>query len=233
MLVFCEIIATFAAMTERKIEVYALIKHFTDMKRITSAIIFSCLILSMMAQDGFIVNCKGPAPTVIDFAWAALPSLNHEDEDESGDRPWKALESAMKRDSSGLPQEKGETLTIDSKNGYIVYERVDEEYGDFISRLEVCYWNESDGKHKLIAFNNMASYFEGRPCMTEMSGMSFYRYDNATKRMVGCDPPGFEIDYSCNYELPRKGKDIITTRWNDDGTTKQTILKWDGKRFNE
>ena len=97
----------------------------------------------------------------------------------------------------------------------------------------MCYWNESDGKHKLIAFNNMASYMEGRPCMAEMSGIDFYRYNNATKRMEACDAPGFEVDYGCNYELPRKGKDIITTRWNDDGTTRQKILKWDGKRFNE
>ena len=35
------------------------------------------------------------------------------------------------------------------------------------------------------------------------------------------------------YLYDGKGKDIITTRWNDDGTTQQTILKWDGKRFNE
>ena len=139
----------------------------------------------------------------------------------------------MKRYREGLPQGAGETLTIDSKNGYILLERVDEEYGDYVFRLEVCYWNESDGKHKLIIFNDLASTSEGRPCVTETSGMCFYRYNNATKRMEACDAPGFEIDYSCNYELPRKGKDIICTRWNDDGTTRQTILKWDGKRFNK
>lgn len=203
------------------------------MKRIASVIILSCLTLLMMAQDGIKVNFKGSAPTVTDFAWAAFPSLNYEDEDESGDRPWRALENAMARHSKGLPQEEGVTLTIDSKNGYIVYERVDEEYGDYIFRLEVCYWNESDGKHKLIIFNDMASYMEGRPCMTETSGIDFYRYNNATKRMEACDAPGFEVDYRCIYELPRKGKDIICTRWNDDGTTQQKILKWDGKQFNE
>lgn len=203
------------------------------MKRIASTIILSCLTLALMAQNGIKVNCKGSSPTVADFAWAAFPSLNHEDEDESGDRPWIALQNAMTRYSEGLPQEKGETLTIDPKNGYILFECRYDEDQDFVSRLEVCYWNESDGKHKLIAFNNMASYMEGRPCMTEMSGIYFFRYDIATKRMVGCDPPGFEIDYSCAYELPRTGKNIIATRWNEDGTTKQTVLKWDGKRFNE
>lgn len=201
------------------------------MKRIVSAIILSCFTLSLMAQNGIKVNFKGSSPTVTDFAWAALPSLNHEDEDESGDRPWRELEEAMSRHSKGLPQENGETLTIDQKNGYILFERVSEEYEDYIFRLEVCYWNESDGKHKLIAFNNMASYMEGRPCMTEMSDLFFYRYDNATKCMEGCDPPGFEIDYGCSYELPRNGKNIISTQWNVDGTTKQMTLRWDGKLF--
>ncbi len=203
------------------------------MKRIASAFFLFCLALSLVAQNGIKVNFKGSSPTVTDFAWAAFPSLNYEDEDESGDRPWRALENAMTRYSKGLPQEEGVTLTIDSKNGYILFERVDEEYGEYIFRLEVCYWNESDGKHKLIIFNDMVSYMEGRPCMTETSGIDFFRYNNATKRMEACDAPGFEVDYRCIYELPRKGKDIICTLWNDDGTTKQTVLKWDGKQFNE
>jgi len=203
------------------------------MKRIASAFFLFCLALSLVAQNGIKVNFKGSSPTVTDFAWAAFPSLNYEDEDESGDRPWRALENAMTRYSKGLPQEDGVTLTIDSKNGYILFERVDEEYGEYIFRLEVCYWNESDGKHKLIIFNDMVSYMEGRPCMTETSGIDFFRYNNATKRMEACDAPGFEVDYRCIYELPRKGKDIICTLWNDDGTTKQTVLKWDGKQFNE
>ena len=202
------------------------------MRRIALSIILSCLTLSLMAQSGIKVNYKGANPTVADFAWAAFPSLNYEDEEESGDRPWKALENAMERHSKGLAQEKGEKLNIDSKNGYILWEHAGDEDADYIFRLEVCYWNESDGKHKLIAFNNMASYTEGRPCLTETSGVDFYRYDNATKRMVRCDPPGFDIEYDGIYELPRTGKDIIYIKWNDDGTTKRKVLKWNGKRFN-
>ena len=201
------------------------------MKRIALAIILSCLTLSLMAQNGIKVNCKGSKPTVTDFAWAAFPTLNYEDEEESGDRPWRALQNAMERDKKGLPQEAGDKLTIDAKNGFILFERVYDEDDDFLFRLEVCYWNESDGKHKLIAFNNLASYSQGRPCATETSGIYFFRYDIATQRMVACDPPGFEIDYSGAYELPRTGKDIIFRLWNDDGSTKQTTLKWDGKRF--
>ena len=195
------------------------------MRRITLAIILSCLTLSLMAQSGIKVNYKGSRPTVADFAWAAFPSLNYEDEEESGDRPWRALENAMKRHSKGLAQEEGEKLIIDSKNGYILFENVSDEHEDYIFRLEVCYWNESDGKHKLIAFNDLASYADGKPSISEVSNFVFYRYNNATKRMVRCDPPGFEIEYNGVYELPRIGKDIIFTQWNDDGTTKRKISK--------
>ena len=201
------------------------------MKRIASIILFSCLTLSLMAQNSIKVNYKGAKPTITDFAWAAFPSLNYVDEEDCGDRPWRSLENAMKRHSKGLSQENGETLTIDSKNGYILLELSGDEDEDYIFRLEVCYWNESDGRHKLIAFNNMASYADGKPCITEMSGMDFYRYDNVTKRMVRCDPPGFKIEYDGIYELPRIGKDIIYTQYSDNGTTKKKKLKWNGKQF--
>ena len=139
------------------------------MKRIALAIVVTCLTLSLMAQNGIKVNYKGSKPTVADFAWAAFYSLNHEDEDESGDRPWRILENAMERYSKGLPQEEGEKLVIDSKNGYILFEKSNDEYVDYIFRLEVCFWNESDGKHKLIAFNDMASFVDGKPSVTETS----------------------------------------------------------------
>ena len=165
------------------------------MRRIISLILFSCFTVSLLAQVGIKVNNNGSKPTVTDFIWAALPSLNFEDEEETGDRPWLAMKSAMEHYRKGLPQEEGDTLIIDSRNGYALYEQSREEDPDYIFRLEVCFWNESDGKHKLICFNNMASVMEGKPCITETSYVNFYRYDNATKRMVACDPPGFEIQF--------------------------------------
>ena len=54
------------------------------MRRIASVIILSCLTLSLMAQGGIKVNYKGSKPSDLDFAWAAFPSLNDEDEDECG-----------------------------------------------------------------------------------------------------------------------------------------------------
>ena len=199
------------------------------MKRKALTIVFACCTLAMMAQDAIKVNYKGAKPTISDFAWALFAAID-EDEEESGDRPAYAIREAMIKQRNGLPQEEGVTLTVDEKNGYILYEWLQ---GSYVIRMEMCYWNESDGKHKLFAFNNLASYdtADGSPLATETSDISFFRYNNATKRMIYCDPPGFVVDYSATYALPRTGKDITVTKWNKDGTTTKKKLKWNGRRF--
>ena len=55
--------------------------------------------------------------------------------------------------------------------------------------------------------------------------------DNATKKMVLCDAPGFKVDYGSAYALPRIGKDIVVTKWTDNGKKTQKTLKWNGRRF--
>ena len=200
------------------------------MKRITFAIIFACCAMALVAQNGIRVNYKGAKPTITDFAWAFVYSI-YNDEDECGDRPTNAIMEALERKRKGLPQEEGVTLTIDEKNGYLLYERILDSY---IIKMEMCYWNEADGKHKLFAFNNLASLDteDGRPICTETSGLTFCRYTNATKSMVYCDPPGFEVDYlDTFYALPRTGKNITETKWQGKGKTTKKTLKWNGRRF--
>lgn len=200
------------------------------MKRTAFALIFACCTLAMMAQDGIKVNYKGAKPTISDFAWALFAAID-EDEEESGDRPAYAIREAMIRQRNGLPQDEGVTLIVDEKNGYILYEWL---YESYVIRMEMCYWNEADGKHKLFAFNNLASYdtADGRPLLTETSDLSFFRYNNATKKMTYCDPPGFEVQYAdATYALPRTGKDITVKKWNKNGTTTKKKLKWNGRRF--
>lgn len=47
---------------------------------------------------------------------------------------------------------------------------------------------------------------------------------------------GFEVEYTADggayvsYVLPRKRRDIVVTKWYDDGPWRKT-LKWDGRRF--
>ena len=201
------------------------------MRKISLAFLFAFLTISAFAQDVIKVNYKGAKPTVTDFAKAGFAYFNADD-GEPGDRPWKSVENAMKRRSKGLPQEEGMTLTVDEKNGYILFEQMYDENESYYCRMEVCYWNEADGKHKLVAFNNMATFAEGRPVYTETHDLLFYRYNNATKRMVSVRLPGFDDKYDNNtYALPRKGKDIVVTKWKDGGTCTQKTLKWTGSGF--
>ena len=117
------------------------------MKRTAFALIFACCTLAMMAQDGIKVNYKGAKPTISDFAWAILSYDNGEDEEEGyADESFNAIKQAWIQHRNGLPLEEGETLNIDQKNGIVIYEYKQDEN---LLRIEMCYWNEADKKHKL------------------------------------------------------------------------------------
>ena len=178
------------------------------MKRLSLAIVFACCTLAVAAQeDGFRVNYQGAKPTIKDFALAYIASLISEAEecDEEGMSLYENLQDAIKCQAKGLPLEENRTLTIDQKNGFLVYEH---KHSEYLSRIEMCYWNEADGKHKLFACNRW-SFENGKPMMGQFDVLSFYRYDNATKKMSWCETPGFDVEYlNKSYALPRTGKDI-------------------------
>lgn len=201
------------------------------MKRISLAIMLALCTLSMTAQDVIRVNYKGAKPTIIDFAWAFLFS-EEEDEDECDQEATAGQKQALMNYRNGLPQKEGVTFTVDERNGYILYEWKNDE-SDFNIKTEMCYWNEADGKHKLFAYNSW--YYEnGVPAGGQYDGLIFYRYTNATKKMVMCDDPGFDTEYfNTSYDLPRNGKDIIVNKWDENGKKTQKTLKWNGRRFNK
>ena len=202
------------------------------MKRLSLAIVFACCMLAVAAQeDGFRVNYQGAKPTIKDFSKAYISSLlNPEDEEPEGDGlyMYESIQKAMVCQEKGQPLEKDKTLTIDLKNGFLVYEEKDDYY---VYRIEMCYWNEADGKHKLFACSRW-SFENGKAILGQYDGLSFYRYDNATKKMSRCNTPGFDVEYlNKSYALPRTGKDITVTTWEDNGKKTQKILKWNGHRF--
>ena len=175
------------------------------------------------------MNYKGARPTITDFAWAFL--FSDEDEEEECDQEATAgIKQALTRYRDGLPQDERTTFTVDVKNGYILYEYRPED--SYLIRTEMCYWNESDGKHKLFAYSTWL-ISDGKPGMGQYDGLVFYRYNNATKKMGMCSAPGFDVEYAnITYSLPRIGKNIIVTRWDDNGRKTQKTLKWNGRRFN-
>lgn len=202
------------------------------MKKTILAIIFACCTLALAAQEGIPVSYHGANPTISDFAWAFLSSSVDDEEECCIDEATNAVRQAWINHREGIPQYEGQSLTIDEKNGYAVYES---QYEEHLVRIEMCYWNESDRKHKLFAYN-VSSFFEGKYSPGQFDGIMFYRYDNATKRMIQCDDTGFDVVYTTedggwlSFALPQTGKDIIVTTWHDNGT-KQKTLKWNGSRF--
>ncbi|MCQ2288277.1 MAG: hypothetical protein MJZ74_04200 [Muribaculaceae bacterium] len=199
------------------------------MKRLSFLILLACCMLSLAAQETIKVNYKGAKPTISDFA-TAMFAASQDDGDECNE-PINAVHQAWNRYVKGKAQPKGEKLTVDEKNGYVVYEC---KNGSSLLKVEMCYWNESDSKHKLFAYN-VSCFNNGKYVAGQFDGVVFYRYTNATKKMT------FMQDYNLpvgtdgaivSYELPRTGKNIIATSWFDNGTKKTKTLKWNGRRFN-
>ena len=202
------------------------------MKRIASALILGFAALTLAAQEGIKVNYTGANPTISDFAWAVMTACD-DDEDADMDESMNALKQAWIRNRDGMPQEEGVTIAIDQKNGFVLYESRQDES---LLRIELCYWNEADKKHKLIAYN-VVSFMGGKYEPGQFDGLRFYRYDNASRTMaVWYDDMGFEVTYMnddgawVTYALPRTGKDIVETTWYDNGPRQKT-LKWNGRRF--
>ncbi len=209
------------------------ILKLNSMKRLSLAFIFACFAMVMAAQDAIRVNYRGASPTISDFVWAYLSSIDNDDEDAEVDESFNAVKSAWVNHRKGLPQSEGGKLTVDEKNGYVLYEFT---YDENTLKVEMCYWNEADKKHKLFAYN-VKSFNNGKYNPGQYDGLLFYRYNNATKEMTPCDDTGFETQFSTDdgayvsYTLPRVGKDIIVTSWYDNGKKKQKTLKWKGRRF--
>ena len=178
-----------------------------------------------ITEDGWSVHVgyKGARPTILDFANAYL-------DDESVEFLGQ-MRTALRQFKSNRPVSKG-LLTVDSKNGYLSYEDTYDD-GDERSSAEMCYWNCSDGKHKLFAVSQEC-YQNGKPIQTEFTGLSFFLYNNATRNMttVGMEDIGVVIETNdvVTFTLPQKGKNIIMNQYSDHGIISHQLI-WDGYVF--
>lgn len=210
------------------------------MKRTSLTIIFACCILALAAQDVIKVNFKGSKPTISDFVGAYLNDyVYNENDDDCFNEVRASAKQAWINYLNGKPQVKNTNLIVDNRNGYVVFEGIDEYEGDKdVVRVEMCYWNEADGKHKLFAYN-VKCFRNGKYSPGQFDGLQFYRYNNATKKMTYYQMPGFDSSLYTEdgayitYSLPRVGKDIVITYWYDNGTKKQKTLKWNGRKFSK
>ena len=213
------------------------------MKRISIVIIMAFTMLAMFAQEEAIrVDFSGKQPTIRDFLQAylqSLPDINDLDEcDVEGMHLLEDFRLAVLYQGEGIALEPGENLEIDLKNGYVCYEQRHE--GE-LSRIEMCYWNESDGKHKLFACVRQ-SFDNGWYVAGQYDDREFFRYNNANKTMkkisideIGVDAVDEEssnMNVLSSISLPKKGKDIEVTWWDKNGECGASPLKWNGHGFN-
>lgn len=210
------------------------------MKRTSLTIIFACCILALAAQDVIKVNFKGSKPTISDFVGAYLNDyVYNENDDDCFNEVRASAKQAWINYLNGKPQVKNTNLIVDNRNGYVVFEGIDEYEGDKdVVRVEMCYWNEADGKHKLFAYN-VKCFRNGKYSPGQFDGLQFYRYNNATRKMTYYQMPGFDSSLYTEdgayitYSLPRVGKDIVITYWYNNGAKKQKTLKWNGRKFSK
>ena len=101
-----------------------------------------------------VVTYKGKAPKITNFLEAFLA------QDETSEVLWN-LSQCWEHYLQGEPQEPCSQFTVDEKNGYIRYtfdSSLCDDYDDVNDYFyhEMCYWNCSDGKHKIIAENDVS-----------------------------------------------------------------------------
>lgn len=189
------------------------------------------------------VNFSGQKPGIADFvtAWIGEP------EDMLAGLMYDMWQKYLKH----KPQDKNCKLTVDAKNGYVRFERFypDDQEGFTPGSkivIEMCYWNCSDNKYKIIAHS--VSWFVGDEAeLSDMSGIFFGIYNNAKRAFVttnGCESLGMDdmVKYDqgggregylpiVTYYLPRVGKDITAVIHNHPEGRKEIIIKWNGMKF--
>lgn len=132
------------------------------------------------------VKLKGQKPTIVDF-------VNNYLSDAEGDLG-AHLSDMWDNYKAGKPQEKGMKVIVDVRNGYA---RFEENYTDAneLSVTEMCYWNCSDGKHKILAFSN-SLFADGKFVEGQYTGTVFWLYENSTRRLmqIGASEIGAEVE---------------------------------------
>ncbi len=172
------------------------------------------------------VSYSGDRPFITDFLAAICT------QEELGECMGKMSYDWNIRQRGGKLDE-GSSIVVDEKNGYIRHES---RYENQLSYKEFCFWNCSDGKHKIVAANS-GLLVDGKPMETECTGLSFYSYDGETNYLSFCTEDlgvdfGEEIQpgTAVTYCLPRTGKTIEATIHYPDGAV-TVLLKWNGERF--
>ena len=179
---------------------------------------------------------SGERPSIKDF----VNSFIEEPEDEHMNFLYTVWNNYLKN----KPQEPENTITVDTKNGYICIESLREEEYETEGTTEIltdrhinefCYWNCADGKHKIFCTTTF-NYRNGEPFTGQYDGIEFYVYNNATRKMtlISNEDMGVVVNTEnaeVTYTLPRVGKNLKATIYKTNGSSQEKIFTWTGYKF--
>ncbi len=183
--------------------------------------------VSLQAQEedfSFPVKFKGKSPSISDFVTAIMS--------QEGLGEWMGhICDEWGKFRKGKPH-KGH-FKIDSRHGYI---RFEEYIDDDHCVTDFCFWNCSDGRHKVVT--TASSFYRGTEVLDgQYSGLYLYLYDGKTRRMewvpdtkLGIEHP--DINGMLTYTLPVDGKDIIATGSDPKKGFCRFVYEWNGNGFN-
>mgnify|MGYP002622923282 CR=1 FL=1 len=178
------------------------------------------------AQQSFTVTYKGQRPVISDFVSAVLSQRELNEALSNVRDNWN-------RRRLGQPLEEGAEFSVDERNGFVRYDiayRPAEH-----SWTEFCYWNCSDGRHKLVGVNT-GYELRFKSIQTECTGLTFYTYDSETHKLTPTSAHDLGaaviVTPVVNYRLPRQGKDITAVINAKDGPV-NIVMHWDGMKFHQ
>lgn len=196
------------------------------------ALVISAISVHAQEEWSIPVSYSGTNPDITDFVSAFFMDPAY------GDSLGDMIEN-WHRFKRGESLSAGARYTVDIKNGYVCFETVDNSEDGIVwkTAVEWCYWNCSDGKHKLIA-ENIVSFKNGVPYEGQFSGIMFHLYDNKKKNIVQIWPRDIdaEIEHPAGTEaveckLPRIGKTMEYIFHTGKGQTVTKKLTWNGSKF--
>ncbi|MBQ3657870.1 MAG: hypothetical protein II956_13695 [Bacteroidales bacterium] len=185
------------------------------------------------AEYATTVTFAGQKPIINDFISHLFPTSDEIDEMNSELDVTLGQVWARYKKNTLKPTEK---VTADSKNGFACFEinDPDEGFGKEQLIVDVCYWNSSDTKHKVVA-ESVKVFRDGKVIETELTGLSLYVYNNATHKLTYANRYDMGVDITTDgeavtYDLPRVGKDIKAFIHLPSGK-KEVLVKWNGSKF--
>ena len=172
------------------------------------ALIAAMFTQTIMAQPATVrVRFSGKAPDINDFVTSFARAYN-------GSEDFSTFSSEVVKGTHGYAYAE---IVSDTRNGYASY-KTESGIDGSVKKLEMCYWNCTGGKSKIVAVN-VLSLYGGK---TDRSVMTFYRYDNATRVMKKIAAPFDRKVRPVDYTGPQRTRPSVRKKARSFGNREAT-----------